>query len=140
MSSCVAVKYVVFYTAVRNKYETISGEIFFSAVWHNKVLGIIIMTKSELIAQIASSNNVMTKQQVEFIVNGVFDLIQTALVNGDKVEIRGFGSFRVREKKEKIGRNPRTGAVVHLSSGKVPYFRPSIDIKERLIEQSAVPK
>ncbi len=95
------------------------------------------MTKSELIAQIASKTNIMTKQQVEFIVNGVFDLLQSALVSGSKVEIRGFGSFRVREKKEKTGRNPRTGAVVHIPAGRVPYFRPSIDIKEQLIEQSA---
>lgn len=91
------------------------------------------MTKSELIAQIAQNCGVMTKGQVEFIVNNVFSTIGMALSREEKVEIRGFGSFRVRNKKSKTGRNPKTGEKVEIDSCKVPYFRPGQEIKEQLL-------
>ncbi len=93
------------------------------------------MTKSELIEVIATQNQDLTKKQVEFIVNGVFSSIKDALNTGDKVEIRGFGSFKIREKKNsKVGRNPKTGDKVEVPSKNVPYFKPGKEIKELLIK------
>ena len=91
------------------------------------------MTKSELIEQISASYPDMTKKQIEFIINTVFISIKDALKNGDKVEIRGFGSFKIREKNSKVGRNPKTGTKVDVPEKKVPYFKPGKEIKEVLI-------
>jgi integration host factor subunit beta len=96
--------------------------------------GRLQMTKSELIEMIATENPNLTKKQVEFIVNGVFSSIKDALKNDDKVEIRGFGSFKIREKNSKMGRNPKTGEKVDVPSKKVPYFKPGKEIKELLIK------
>jgi len=92
------------------------------------------MTKSELIEVISTQNQELTKKQVEFIVNGVFSSIKDALKTGDKVEIRGFGSFKIREKNSKVGRNPKTGDKVEVPSKNVPYFKPGKEIKELLIK------
>jgi len=92
------------------------------------------MTKSELIEVIAAQNPELTKKQVEFIVNGVFTSVKDALKTGDKVEIRGFGSFKIREKNSKVGRNPKTGDKVEVPSKNVPYFKPGKEIKELLIK------
>ena len=92
------------------------------------------MTKSELIEIISAENTNLTKKQIEFIVNGVFSSIKDALRNDDKVEIRGFGSFKIREKNSKTGRNPKTGDKVDVPSKKVPYFKPGKEIKELLIK------
>ncbi|MBQ3033765.1 MAG: integration host factor subunit beta [Deferribacterales bacterium] len=91
------------------------------------------MTKSELIEQISASYPDMTKKQIEFIINTVFISIKDALKKGDKVEIRGFGSFKIREKNSKVGRNPKTGSKVDVPEKKVPYFKPGKEIKEVLI-------
>ncbi len=91
------------------------------------------MTKSELIEQISSSYPDMTKKQIEFIINSVFISIKEAIKDGDKVEIRGFGSFKIREKQSKVGRNPKTGNKVEIPEKKVPYFKPGKEIKESLI-------
>lgn len=91
------------------------------------------MTKSELIEQISSSYPDMTKKQIEFIINSVFISIKEAIKDGDKVEIRGFGSFKIREKQSKVGRNPKTGNKVDIPEKKVPYFKPGKEIKESLI-------
>lgn len=99
-------------------------------------MGRLQMTKSELIENISAQNTNLTKKQVEFIVNGVFSSIKDALRNDDKVEIRGFGSFKIREKNSKTGRNPKTGDKVDVPSKKVPYFKPGKEIKELLIKMS----
>lgn len=91
------------------------------------------MTKSEMIEKMASENTNLTKKQVEFIVNGVFNMIKSALADGDKVEIRGFGSFKVRQKNAKVGRNPKSGDKVEVPEKKVPYFKPGKEIKETLL-------
>ena len=91
------------------------------------------MTKSEMIEKMASENTNLTKKQVEFIVNGVFNMIKGALSEGDKVEIRGFGSFKVRQKNSKVGRNPKSGEKVEVPEKKVPYFKPGKEIKETLL-------
>ncbi len=91
------------------------------------------MTKSELIESIASQHPNMTKKNIEFIINSVFKSIKDSLQKGDKVEIRGFGSFKIREKNSKVGRNPKTGSKVNVPEKKVPYFKPGKEIKESLI-------
>lgn len=93
------------------------------------------MTKSELIARIAEKCDMMTKKQIEYIVNELFANIRTALKNDDKVEIRGFGSFRIREKAARIGRNPKNGDRVEVPELKVPYFRAGKEIKTQLLEK-----
>ena len=91
------------------------------------------MTKSELIESIASQHHKMNKKHIEFIINSVFKSIKESLQKGDKVEIRGFGSFKIREKSSKVGRNPKTGDKVNVPDKKVPYFKPGKEIKELLI-------
>lgn len=91
------------------------------------------MTKSELIELLCEENKSMTKKHVETIVNGVFDSIKDSIKAGNKVEIRGFGSFKIREKTSKTGRNPKTGTKVEVPAKKVPYFKPGKEIKEQLI-------
>ncbi|MEF3255317.1 MAG: integration host factor subunit beta [Deferribacterales bacterium] len=92
------------------------------------------MNKSELIEKIAEKNEHLSKRQVEFIVNGVFNSIKLALEEGEKVEIRGFGSFKVRVKQQKEARNPKTGEKVIVAPKKVPYFKPSREIKLALLK------
>lgn len=91
------------------------------------------MTKSELIEVLCEENKSLTKKQVETIVNGVFDSIKDSIKSGNKVEIRGFGSFKIRQKTSKTGRNPKTGERVEVPAKKVPYFKPGKEIKEQLI-------
>ena len=95
------------------------------------------MTKSELIANIAEKCDNMTKKQIEYIVNDVLACIRTALKNDDKVEIRGFGSFRIRNKNARTGRNPKTGETVEIPAVKVPYFKTGKEIKETLLKKDA---
>ena len=91
------------------------------------------MTKSELIMRITEEHNMMNKRQIEFIINNVLSSIKTALAKGDRVEIRGFGSFRTRKKGPKTARNPRTGVAVQLLESTTPYFRPGKEIREQLL-------
>ncbi|ADR18285.1 MULTISPECIES: HU family DNA-binding protein [Calditerrivibrio] len=92
------------------------------------------MNKSELIEKIAEENPHLSKRQVEFIVNGVFNSIKSALESDEKVEIRGFGSFKVRKKNRKEARNPKTGEKVIVEAKSVPYFKPSREIKLALLK------
>ncbi len=91
------------------------------------------MTKSELMENIAEQHPNIAKKHIEFIIKSVFDSIKQSLQNGEKVEIRGFGSFKIREKSSKIGRNPKTGSKVNVPDKKLPYFKPGKEIKESLI-------
>ena len=93
------------------------------------------MTKSELIENIVAENPNITKKHIEFIINSVFNSIKESLQKGEKVEIRGFGSFKIREKTSKVGRNPKTGTKVTVPDKKVPYFKPGKEIKEMLIKK-----
>lgn len=93
------------------------------------------MTKSELIEQISAVYPNMTKKQIEFIVNNVFYAIKEALANGEHVEIRGFGTFKVRKKEAATARNPKTGKTVKLAARTIPGFKPSKDIKNSLVEK-----
>ncbi len=90
------------------------------------------MTKSELIAKLTAKNPSLTQQDLERVVNTIFDEISDALVDGDRVELRGFGAFSVRHRDARIGRNPRTGESVNVPAKRVPFFKMGKDLKERI--------
>ena len=88
-----------------------------------------VMTKAELVDEVARVVQ-LTKKQAETIVNIVFDSIVDSLRGGQKIELRGFGSFRLRSRKSRTGRNPKTGEKVEVPSKKIPYFKPGKELKE----------
>lgn len=88
-----------------------------------------VMTKAELVDEVARVVQ-LTKKQAETIVNIVFDSIVDSLRSGQKIELRGFGSFRLRSRKSRTGRNPKTGEKVDVPSKKIPYFKPGKELKE----------
>ena len=88
-----------------------------------------VMTKAELVDEVAKVVQ-LTKKQAETIVNIVFDSIVDSLRSGQKIELRGFGSFRLRNRKSRTGRNPKTGEKVEVPSKKIPYFKPGKELKE----------
>ena len=89
------------------------------------------MTKAELVDQVARSTQ-LTKKHAEIMVNTVFECIVDSLREGEKIELRGFGSFRIRQRGSRMGRNPKTGAKVLVPSKSIPYFKPGKDLKELL--------
>ena len=90
------------------------------------------MTKSELIARLSERYPHLYQRDVERIVNTVFDEITAALADGDRVELRGFGSFSVRRRNARVGRNPRTGATVNVEEKFLPFFKTGKELRERL--------
>lgn len=86
------------------------------------------MTKADLVEKVAQTVN-LTKKDTEVVINTVFESISSALAKGDKVELRGFGSFRVRQRDARQGRNPQTGASVSVPSKKVPFFKAGKELK-----------
>src|SRR5205809_5554085 len=88
-----------------------------------------VMTKAKLVDEVARVVQ-LTKKQAETIVNIVFDSIVDSLRAGQKIELRGFGSFRLRSRKSRTGRNPKTGEKVEVPSKKIPYFKPGKELKE----------
>ncbi|RMF97573.1 MAG: integration host factor subunit beta [Candidatus Schekmanbacteria bacterium] len=93
------------------------------------------MTKAELIEAVADKISFLNKKQTEAVVNCFFENIKRALVAGDKVEIRGFGSFTVRHRNSRDGRNPLTGEKVSVPPKKVPFFRAGKELK-KLVDSS----
>ena len=89
------------------------------------------MTKAELAARVADKVH-LTNRQSEAVINIVLRCIAEALREGDKVELRGFGSFRTRSRNARQGRNPRTGEAVQVPSKRVPFFRTGKDLQERV--------
>lgn len=87
------------------------------------------MTKADLIDEVAKIST-LTKKETELIVNTVFDSITDALAKSEKVELRGFGSFRVRRRKARRGRNPKTGSSVSVPQKRVPFFKVGKRLKE----------
>jgi integration host factor subunit beta len=87
------------------------------------------MTKADLIEEVSRVVE-MTRKESEVIVESIFDSIVKALHSGDKIEIRGFGSFRTRQRQPRIGRNPKTGTRVDVPAKKIPYFKPSKELKD----------
>ena len=90
------------------------------------------MTKSALIARLAELNPSLYHRDLEQLVNTVFDTITEALENGDRVELRGFGAFSLRERKARVGRNPRTGEAVSVDAKTIPFFKMGKGMRERL--------
>ena len=87
------------------------------------------MTKAALVEEVSRVAD-LTKKHSEVIVDTVFQSIITALRRGEKIELRGFGSFRLRQREPRKGRNPKTGDRVDVPSKKVPYFKPGKELKE----------
>lgn len=90
------------------------------------------MIKSELVQRIAQANPHLYQRHVELIVNTVLDEITAALARGDRVELRGFGAFSVKDRPARTGRNPRTGAKVDVDQKFVPFFKTGKELRERL--------
>jgi len=93
------------------------------------------LTKAELVEEVAKATQV-TKKQAEEIVNTVFQTIVESLRSGKKIELRGFGSFRIRSRGARIGRNPKTGERVEVPPKRIPYFKPGKELKEQLNRSS----
>jgi integration host factor subunit beta len=94
------------------------------------------MTKAELVEDVAQAAE-LTKKDAERLVEIVFESIIETLNHGEKIELRGFGSFRVRERGARRGRNPKTGDPVNIPAKRVPYFKPGKELKELINEESA---
>ena len=90
------------------------------------------MTKSELILRLSEQNPHLYQRDVERLVACVFDEITAALARGDRVELRGFGAFSVKQRDARVGRNPRTGDAIKIKAAKVPKFRPGKALKDAL--------
>lgn len=88
------------------------------------------MTKTDLIERVSMKTTILTKKQTELVVNILFDSIKEALAAGDKIEIRGFGSFRIRSRRNREGRNPKTGESVTVPQKRVPFFKAGKELKE----------
>ena len=93
------------------------------------------MTKAELVEDVARAAE-LTKKDAERLVEIVFESIIETLNQGEKIELRGFGSFRVRERGARRGRNPKTGDPVSIPAKRVPYFKPGKELKELINEDN----
>ncbi len=87
------------------------------------------MTKADLIEEVSKLAE-LTRKDSEVVVETIFDSIVRSLHAGDKIEIRGFGSFRTRQRKPRVGRNPKTGDRVEVPAKKIPFFKPSKELKD----------
>lgn len=90
------------------------------------------MIKSELVQKIADQNPHLFQRDVEMIINAILDEITDALARGDRVELRGFGAFSVKQRDPRMGRNPRTGEAVQVDAKRVPFFKTGKEMRERL--------
>ena len=102
------------------------------------------MTKSELIEIISAKQKHLPAKDVELAVKQLLEIMSDALATGEHIEIRGFGSFRTRQRRGRVGRNPKTGEKVEVPPKKIPYFKPSKELKEFVntagaVESPAVP-
>src|SRR6204780_40580 len=96
------------------------------------------MTKADLIDEVSRLAE-LTRKDSEVIVETIFDSVVRSLRAGDKIEIRGFGSFRTRQRKPRVGRNPKTGEKVEVPAKKIPFFKPSKELKDLVNEGIADP-
>jgi integration host factor subunit beta len=90
------------------------------------------MTKSELIEIIAQKQKHLPSKDVELAVKHLLEIMSDALADGERIEIRGFGSFSLHFRPPRLGRNPKTGEAVSLAGKHVPHFKPGKDIRERV--------
>jgi integration host factor subunit beta len=96
------------------------------------------MTRSELIEALAQQQNQLDERDVELAVKNMLESMSEALASGERIEIRGFGSFNLRFRAPRIGRNPKTGDAVALPGRHVPHFKPGKELRERVDAQSVV--
>ena len=89
------------------------------------------MTKVQLVERLAEATD-RSKQEAERTLDLAFAGIATALQNGEKFELRGFGTFKIRDQKARVGRNPQTGETVNIPAKKVPVFKPSKQLAEQV--------
>jgi integration host factor subunit beta len=89
------------------------------------------MTKAELVEEVSEKTG-LPKKQAEVVVNTVFESIVETLKTGEKIELRGFGSFRIRQRDSRTGRNPKTGDKVEVPAKRIPYFKPGKELRELL--------
>lgn len=94
------------------------------------------MTKADLIDEVSRLAE-LTRKDSEVIVETIFDSVVRSLRAGDKIEIRGFGSFRTRQRKPRVGRNPKTGERVEVPAKKIPFFKPSKELKDLVNDGAA---
>jgi integration host factor subunit beta len=94
------------------------------------------MTKSELIQRIAELNPHLYHRDVERIVTTIFEEISEALATGDRVELRGFGAFSVKQRDARVGRNPRTGDAVQVAEKHIPFFKTGKLLRERMNDKT----
>lgn len=94
------------------------------------------MTKSELIERLAQRQALLSYRDVELAVKTLLELMSQALAQGERIEIRGFGSFSLHYRPPRTGRNPKTGDAVPLPSKYVPHFKPGKELRER-VDRSA---
>jgi integration host factor subunit beta len=92
------------------------------------------MTKADLVEEVIRVA-VLSKKDAESVVNTVFGQIMEALKSDDKIELRGFGSFRVRRRRSRLGRNPKTGDRVDVPSKRIPYFKPGKELRDLINDQ-----
>lgn len=90
------------------------------------------MTKSELVEKLVEANASLSRKESEMVVNLIFDSMSDALKKGEKVEIRGFGSFTIREREAREARNPKSGDVVKIPSKRTPFFKTGKELRERV--------
>jgi integration host factor subunit beta len=100
-----------------------------AAAFFTKLESIRAMTKADLIDEVSGLVE-LTRKDSEVVVETIFDSIIRSLRAGDKIEIRGFGSFRTRQRKPRVGRNPKTGDRVDVPAKKIPFFKPSKELKD----------
>jgi integration host factor subunit beta len=93
------------------------------------------MLKSELVLRIAERHALLSQRDAERVVDGMLEQIALALASGNRVELRGFGTFSIKKRGPRTGRNPRTGETVWLSEKKLPVFRAGKEMRKRLNEK-----
>lgn len=97
------------------------------------------MNKSDLIERLSGKLRNLSRKEVVFLVETIFDQMTHALVGGDRIEIRGFGTFEVRVREPRQGRNPKTGAKVYVNTRKVPFFKVGKELRERVNNNAGTP-
>jgi len=97
------------------------------------------MIKSELVLKLAEQNPHLYQRDIENIVNAILNTVADALARGDRVELRGFGTFTTKKRDARMGRNPRTGEAVPVSDKVVPHFKTGKEMRQRLNSPSTKP-
>jgi len=91
------------------------------------------MTKSDLVKALSKNQRYLAPKDVEVAVNSLINMLSNSLSSGERIEIRGFGSFNLRYHPSRIGRNPRTGESVNISAKYVPHFKPGKELRKRVL-------